>query len=348
MERLGALGFAVDVEAEAFFAAIGQPFVNRQAVALRLGNLLALLIEEQLVDHPFGRTTAKHPGDLTAFARAISQVLARHFIIDPQRDPAHSPIDFPLQLGSAAKDAMLDRLTVVFEPDQPGLGIDHFDRNLQHLMGRGADRQDWRIGPAAFFAQRRQHHIHDRLIVAQDALQRVIELARIVAIRTGDEFVVEAKPVEKLAQHRVVVMGKALILVERIGDPAQRMAQIGRQQALVWHIVGHLTQPVHVVAERHQPGRRPARQHFIGPPDQGGAQHFLKGADVREPRWAIAGLKQHRRTAGFPVRIPLEQLARFFKRPSLGNLCGGDQCVINHSARAFARMRRFCKRIGRA
>jgi hypothetical protein len=75
-----------------------------------------------------------------------------------------------LQLGSAAKDAMFNHITVILEPDQPGLSIDHFDRHLQHLMGLGADRQDRRIGAAAFLAKGRQHHIHDRLIVAQHAL----------------------------------------------------------------------------------------------------------------------------------------------------------------------------------
>jgi hypothetical protein len=38
---------------------------------------------------------------------AVDQVLARHLVIDAERDPAHRPVDLPLQLGAAAEDRLL-------------------------------------------------------------------------------------------------------------------------------------------------------------------------------------------------------------------------------------------------
>jgi hypothetical protein len=61
---LGALGLAVDVESQAFGRAIGQPFVDGDAVALCFGDLLAILVQEQLVIEPFGRAAAQDAADL--------------------------------------------------------------------------------------------------------------------------------------------------------------------------------------------------------------------------------------------------------------------------------------------
>ena len=41
-------------ERKAFFRAIGQPVVDRQTVAFRFGNLLALIVEEEFVVEAFG------------------------------------------------------------------------------------------------------------------------------------------------------------------------------------------------------------------------------------------------------------------------------------------------------
>ena len=239
---------------------------------------------------------------------------------------------------------MLDILAQIMEPDHPGFGIDDRDRHLQHLPRSGRDRQDRRIGLPAFFAQGRQHDRHDRVVMAQHVLQRLVEPARIIALGSRDEFVIEPELVKEFAQFGVVVMGEAFVPVERIGNAAERVADMRRQQSLVGHVVGHLAQPVHVIRKRHQP-RRPGRsgfigaQHFIRPADQCGAQHFLERADVRQARRAIPGFEQHRRVL-LAVRIPLEQLACFIERPRLGNLRGGEnfgaiECGFGHP-RPFA------------
>ena len=158
---------AVDVESEALLGRVGQPFVDGDAIAFGLGDLLAILVEEHLVIEALGRAGAEDAGDLRALGDAVDQILARHLVIDAERDPAHRPIDLPLQLGAARQDRLLDPLALVLERDQPGLGVDHLDRHLQHLAARRADREDRRIGLAPFLAQRRQHHRHDRVVIAE-------------------------------------------------------------------------------------------------------------------------------------------------------------------------------------
>src|SRR5690606_20189075 len=113
VEALGALRLAKEIEAEALLGAIGQPLVDRQAVALGLGNLLAVLVEEQLVDHVLGHAPAERADDAAGLGDAVGQVLAAHLVVDPEREPAHRPVDLPLQLGLAAENALLDRLALV-------------------------------------------------------------------------------------------------------------------------------------------------------------------------------------------------------------------------------------------
>ena len=59
MELLGLLGLAIDVEGEALLRAVGQPLVEAEAIALGLGDLLAILVEEHLVVEAFGRPGAE-------------------------------------------------------------------------------------------------------------------------------------------------------------------------------------------------------------------------------------------------------------------------------------------------
>ena len=54
------------------------------------------------------------------------------------------------------------------------------------------------------------------------------------------------------------------------------------------------------------------------PPDHGRAQHLVEGADVRQPRGAVAGFEQHRLATRFPAGIAFEELARLLVRPGLG------------------------------
>src|SRR5258708_3640248 len=103
MQALRAPRLAVDVEAQAWLAAVAQPFLEAEAVSLRLGDLLALFVEEHLVIEALGRAAAEDARDLARLDDAVDQVLARHFVIDTERDPARGPVDLPLQLGKTAE-----------------------------------------------------------------------------------------------------------------------------------------------------------------------------------------------------------------------------------------------------
>eukprot|EP01136_Pigoraptor_vietnamica_P045843 Opistho-1_new@24326 len=333
VQRLGLLGLAIDIESEGLVGAIGQPLIEAQAIALGLRDLLALLVEEHLVVEALGRAAAHHARDLARLDHRIDQVLARHLVIDAQRDPAHRPVDLPLQLGLAAQDRLLDPLALIHERDHASLGIEHLDRNLQHDAALGADRQHGRIGRLALGTQRRQHHVHDALIAAQDKAKRIVERPVGIIVGRGDELVVKAEAVEKLAQLRVIVVSEAFVLLERIGHLGQRLAQILRQHLLVRHIVRHLAQAVHVVAERDQPGGR-VRQRLERAAHHRRAQHFVERADMRQARRAVAGLEQHRRRlpvlGGLSVRIAFQKLARLLIGPGLGGEGGVTKCGVGH------------------
>ena len=117
-QLLGLPRVAVDVESEALLGRVGQPFVDGDAIALGLGDLLAILVEEHLVVEALGRPGAEDAGDLRALGDRVDQILARHLVIDAERDPAHRPVDLPLQLGAAGEDRLLDPLALVLERDQ--------------------------------------------------------------------------------------------------------------------------------------------------------------------------------------------------------------------------------------
>ncbi len=222
MQLLGTLGIGEDVITQRFLAAILQPFVDGQAVALRLGNLLTLGIKEQLVNQAFGLVPAEHAGDFARLNAAVGQILAIHLVIDAQRDPAHRPIDLPLALGHAAQGGLFDGVAVLIgEADNPGGGVHHGNRHLQHRAGGWRNRHDRRIGLTAFFAQGRQHDVHYRAKIGEHTLERVIEPARIVTIRRADELIFKPELVEEFAQHRVVVRGKTFVFgAKRIGNAA--------------------------------------------------------------------------------------------------------------------------------
>ena len=322
VELLCRLGLAVSEKGEALLAAIVEPLLKAEAFALRLRDLLALFVEEHLVDQPLGLAPAERLGDLARLDAAVGQVLAIHFIIDAERDPAHRPVNLPLQLRAAAKDRMRDCLALILERHQPRIGIDDGHRHLQHDPRLWADRQDRRIGRRTLGAQRREHDVEDVLIVAEDVSQRLVECARLIALGRAHELVLKAETVEKLAQHRIVMMRKTFILGERIGDSGQRLAEIFAQHVAVWYIVGNLAEAIHIVAERDQPRRRAAGQRLIGAADHRRTQHFVEGADMRQSRGAIARLEQHRLAAGLAARIAFDDLARFLERPCLGRLRG--------------------------
>src|SRR3546814_12979727 len=66
----------------------------------------------------------------------------------------------------------------------------------------------------------------------------------------SSDLIFKAEAVEEIAQHGVVVMGKALELAARVGHLRQRLAEMLGHHLLIGHIVRHLPQPVHIVERK--------------------------------------------------------------------------------------------------
>ena len=96
VQPLCRLRLAIHEQRQRFRRRIAQPLVDGEAIALRLGNLLALLVEEQFVVEAFRRRAAERGADLAGQLDRIDQVLAGHFVIDAEREPAHRPVRLPL------------------------------------------------------------------------------------------------------------------------------------------------------------------------------------------------------------------------------------------------------------
>src|SRR5947209_6617242 len=147
VQPLGRLRLAVHEQRQRFRRGVAQPFVDGEPIALGLGNLLALLVEEEFVVESFRRRAAERRADLARQFYGIDQVLARHFIVDGERDPAQRPVGLPLTLRVAAGDRRLNLLA--------GVGIDIVDgalgdialdhRYLQYDARPRRDRQERRI-----------------------------------------------------------------------------------------------------------------------------------------------------------------------------------------------------------
>src|SRR4029077_7595966 len=97
----------IHVKAQALGTGIGKPLVDGEAVAARLRDLLALLVEEQLVDEAFRLLRAEDAADVTGQAHRVDEVLPRHLVVDAERCPAHRPVGLPLQLAMTARDRNL-------------------------------------------------------------------------------------------------------------------------------------------------------------------------------------------------------------------------------------------------
>src|SRR5574338_881598 len=78
VQALRLLRLAVDVKGEARLASVAEPLLEAEPVALRLGDLLALFVEEHLVVKAFGRAAAEHARDLRGRNAAGGQHLPRH------------------------------------------------------------------------------------------------------------------------------------------------------------------------------------------------------------------------------------------------------------------------------
>ncbi len=327
IQPLGGLRLAIHEQRQRFRRGIAQPLVDGQAIALRLGNLLALVVEEQLVVEAFRRLAAERLGDLARQFDRVDQVLAGHFVIDAERGPAHRPVGLPLQFAVTAGDRHRDALAGfrIVIGDGAGLDVMRDDRHLQHNAGARADRQERRVAGGALLAQARQHDRHHLVEPFQHLEQRGIESAGLVVVGGAGEFVVEAERVEEAAQPRVVMRAERRVGAERVGHAGQRLAEMLREQLLVRHVVRHLAQPVHVVGKRQKLGLDLVLgQHAERVAHHGGAGHFAERADMRQAGGAIAGLEQHlvfRR-----LLQPRHQRPRLLERPSIGLL--GDRAQI--------------------
>ena len=92
---------------------IAQPFLHRQAIALRLADLLRVVVKEQFVGEAFRRCAAENAADAARKTHEIDQVLARHLVIDVERIPAHRPVGLPLQFAAAAFHRSFERLAAI-------------------------------------------------------------------------------------------------------------------------------------------------------------------------------------------------------------------------------------------
>ncbi len=189
-QPLGALRLVVHELCEAFGRSVFKPLVHRQTVAAALADLLAVLIQEQLVGQRLGRRAAQDAADFAGQLHAVDQILARHLVIDAERVPAHRPVGLPLQLGPAARNPRLVPSAVrrISPGHRARTRIDLLDPHLHHLSGARMQRQDGRVGGGPLRAQGRQHGGHDRVVALQHAQQGGIEPAALVIFGGGGEF----------------------------------------------------------------------------------------------------------------------------------------------------------------
>ncbi len=191
------------------------------------------------------------------------------------------------------------------------------DRDVKDAPGFRADRQEAGIGLLTLLTQTGQHDLHDRVIAFGGQQQGGVELARLVEFGRADEFVFEPECIKETAQHGVVMGAKAGIFAERIGHRGQRLLQMLAQHLGVRDVLGHLAHPVQIVRETEQP-RRNVRDHLKGAADHRRARHLAKGADMGQPRGAIAGLEQDIALFRVLFLIAFQHAAGLFKGPGLG------------------------------
>ena len=276
-----------------------------------------MLVEEQLVGEAHRRRAAEDAANPGREVHAIDQILAGHLVIHRERMPAHRPVGLPLQLAGAAGDRRLVQRAVGWVPpaDRPAGDVAGHDRHLHDDAGAWVDRQKRRIGGAPVRAQGGQHGRHHLVVAGEHALQRVVEAAGSVIVGRRGELVIEAEAVKKTAQPGVVVGAETVVGPERVGHRGQRTAEMLCQHLAVRHVVRHLAQAVHIVAEGKQ-ARRPAGQLGEGVTHPGGARHLAEGADMRQARRPVAGFEQ--RLALARGGNTVGNLLRLLERPCLG------------------------------
>src|ERR1700742_3259645 len=75
VQPLRRLRLAIHEQRQALRRRVAQPLVDGEAVALRLGNLLSLLVEEELVVEAFRRRAAERAADFAGELHRVDQVL---------------------------------------------------------------------------------------------------------------------------------------------------------------------------------------------------------------------------------------------------------------------------------
>ena len=323
---LGGFGLLIHEIRQAFRAGIGQPFINRQPVALGFADFLAILIEEQLIGEMLRLAPAQNLANLVINGRVGGMVLAIHLEIDIQSRPARAEIRLPLQFHIAAghRQRGLSAILVV-KGNRAILGIHIQQRHIQNAARLWRNRQKDRIGLLAFLAQAGQHDLHQIVIAFGGAQQHLVKPAILVKIGRADELILKAERIQKTAQHGIVVVAEAFKLAERVGHHGQRALQMRAQHFGLGHIVGDLAHPVHIVRKTDQP-RGNVRNHLEGPADHRGARHFAKRADMRQAGGAVAGFKQHIALFGRLGLVTLHQPARLFKGPGFAVQGGVTKC----------------------
>src|SRR5690606_3897671 len=80
VEPLGGARLLVHEERKAFLRCVGQPLLNRQPIALRLRNLLSLLVEEELVTEAFRGKGAENTANPGGQLDRRNKILAAHLV----------------------------------------------------------------------------------------------------------------------------------------------------------------------------------------------------------------------------------------------------------------------------
>ncbi len=149
------------------------------------------------------------------------------------------------------------------------------------MAGFRRNRQERRIGRAAFLAQGRQHDVHDFLVFPTCLDQHVVECAGLIIFGRRREIILKPVGIKEILQTGVVVLGKAFVGAERVTHFGQWKVQILGQFVLHRHVGRHLAEPVHIVRETDQ---------FCGDvgndlkraAHHGCARDLTKGAQVRQ------------------------------------------------------------------
>ena len=196
----------------------------------------------------------------------------------------------------AARDRrfeILARLRIA-PADHAFVGVVAGQRDLHDDARARMNRQERRIARRPLLAKARQHDLLNSLEATQHVEQGGVEASRLIIIRRGGEFVVEAETVEKPPQLGIVVGGEALVLAERIRHFRQRLAQVSLHHLAIGDVVRYLAQAVHVVGKGDQPGLdRVLGQYAERMAHHRRARDFAERAQMRQPRGAVAGLEQH-------------------------------------------------------